>query len=335
MTGPETAEPPREPAIAPVPETRHAEFKATVLLVLFAATVIGFVLYVLYARGVFESTQKLVLMADDGAGVTVGMDLTFSGFPVGRVQRIELAADGKARIEIDVPRKDAKWLRASSVFTLERSLVGGARLRAFTGNLEDKPLPEGAVRQVLRGDATEELPGLIATMKRLLENLERMSGEDSSLNASLANVRRLTDRMNGPHGALGGILGSEESAGKVIVAIDRANALLASLDGLSGKLERTLARADEKILGADGMVDEARKVAVQLNAVLVDARESLRKVDAVLADAQKISASTAAATEDLASLRAEVEASLRRVSLLIDDVSRRWPFGRDTEVKLP
>lgn len=234
-----------------------------------------------------------------------------------------------------MPRKDSKWLRASSVFTLERSLVGGARLRAFTGNLEDKPLPDGAIRPVLRGDATEELPGLIATMKRLLENLERMSGEDSSLNASLANVRTLTDRMTGPQGALGGLLGGEENAKKVMVAIDRANALLLSLDALSGRIDRTLARADEKILGTDGVVDEARKVAVQLNAVLVDARESLRKVDAVLADAQKISASTKVATDDLAALRAEVEASLRRVSLLIDDINRRWPFGRDAEVKLP
>ena len=316
-------------------EIRHAELKATVLLALLAAIVVGFVLYVLYARGVFESTRKLVLMADDGAGVTVGMDLTFSGFPVGRVQKIELAAEGKARIEIEVPQQDSKWLRASSVFTLERSLVGGARLRAFTGNLDDDPLPDGAVRHVLRGDATEELPGLIATMKRLLENLERMSGEESSLNVSLANVRRLTERMNGPQGALGGLLGGEENAKKVVLALDRANALLLSLDGLSGRIDRTLARADEKILGTDGVVDEARKVAVQLNAVLADARESLRKADKVLADAQQISASTKAATADLASLRAEVEASLRRVSLLIDDINRRWPFGSDTEVKLP
>ncbi len=335
MTGPEDSRAPKDGPTVTDPGIRHAQFKATILLVLLAAIVAGFVIYVLYARGVFESTQKLVLMADDGAGVTVGMDLTFSGFPVGRVQRIELASEGKARIEIDVPRKDSKWLRASSVFTLERSLVGGARLRAFTGNLEDKPLPDGAIRQVLRGDATEELPGLIATMKRLLENLERMSGEESSLNASLANVRKLTERMTGPQGALGGLLGGEEDAKKVILALDRVNALLLSLDALSGRLERTLARADEKILGTDGVVDEARKVAVQLNAVLADARESLRKADKVLADAQQISASTKAATDDLASLRAEVEASLRRVSLLIDDINRRWPFGRDTEVKLP
>lgn len=322
-------------ASSPGPEVAHAELKATLLLALLAAIVAGFVLYVLYARGAFEQTQKLVLMADDGAGVTVGMDLTFSGFPVGRVQRIELAAGGKAQIEIDVPREDARWLRSTSVFTLERSLVGGARLRAFTGDLEAAPLPDGAVRQVLRGDATEELPGLIATMKRLLENLERMTGQESNLNASLANLRTLTERMTGPRGALDGLLGGEENAKKVVLALDRANALLASLDGLSGRIDRTLARADEKILGADGVVDEARKVAAQLNAALGEARESLRKADRVLSDAQKISASTAEATADLAALRAEVEASLRRVSLLIDDLNRRWPFDRDTEVRLP
>jgi phospholipid/cholesterol/gamma-HCH transport system substrate-binding protein len=324
-----------QPAPVPPPEIRHAGLKAGLVLAVAAAIVGGFVVYVLYARGAFESTQRLVLMADDGAGVTVGMDLTFSGFPVGRVQRIELAPDGKARIEVDVPREDARWLRDSSVFTLERSLVGGARLRAFTGNLADKPLPEGAVRAVLRGDATEELPGLIASMKRLLENLERMTAEDSSLNASLASVRDLTGRMAGPQGALGGILGSDERAKKVILALDRANAVLASLEGVSAKLDRTLGHADESLFGAGGVVEETKRTVVQLNAALADARQSLKKADALLADAQQVSAATRDATTDLNALRAEVEASLRRVSALIDEINRRWPFARDTEVRLP
>lgn len=105
----------------------HLEFKAALLLALFVALVVGSALYLLYARGTFESTQRLVLVADNSEGVRVGMDLTFSGFPVGRVNRIELAPDGNARIVVDVPRKDARWLRESSVFTLSRGLVGGER----------------------------------------------------------------------------------------------------------------------------------------------------------------------------------------------------------------
>ena len=62
-------------------------------------------LYLLYARGAFEPTQTLVLTADDSEGVVVGMDMTFSGFPIGRVRRIELAEIGNARIVVDVPRK--------------------------------------------------------------------------------------------------------------------------------------------------------------------------------------------------------------------------------------
>ncbi len=41
----------------------------------------------------FESTQQLVLTADDSEGVSVGMDMNFSGFPIGRVSRIELSAE--------------------------------------------------------------------------------------------------------------------------------------------------------------------------------------------------------------------------------------------------
>jgi len=73
---------------------RNAEFKAALLLVLMVLLVAGSALYLMYARGAFESTQTLVLQADDSEGVTVGMDVTFAGFPIGRVRRIELGKDG-------------------------------------------------------------------------------------------------------------------------------------------------------------------------------------------------------------------------------------------------
>jgi phospholipid/cholesterol/gamma-HCH transport system substrate-binding protein len=317
------------------PAIRNVELKAGLLLLLVAALVAGFVLYVLYARGAFEDTQKLVLIADDSEGIAVGANLTFSGFPVGRVQRIELAKNGKAKIEVEIPVKDLHWLRTSSVFTLERGLVGGARLRAFTGNLDDPPLPPNAEREVLRGDTTEQLPVLLARMRQVLDHVERITADDSDLNASLANLRTLTTRMTGRYGALGGLLGGDENAKKVIDALDRSNALLASLGGVSAKLGRTLDKADRRVFGAGGVMDGTEQAIAELNATLSDARASLKKADAVLAQAQKIGANTAAATEDLAALRAEVDASVRKLGSLIDEVNRKWPFKRDTELKLP
>ena len=324
-----------EPELQPPPLIPHVEFKAALLLALTLALLCGFLGSVLYARGVFESTQRLVLVAEDSEGAKVGMDLTFSGFPIGRVRRIELAEDGKARILIDVPREDARWLRTSTVFTMERGLVGDPRLRAYTGVLDDAPLPDGATRPLLRGDASAEIPHLVATTRALLENLERMSGSESSLSASLANVKTVTERMKGRYGALAGVLGGEDNARKVITALDRTNALLASVGEVSTKLDRMLAKTDERVFGAAGVMDETQKTIVQLNAVLRDARESLKKADAVLAEAQAIGANTRAATTDLSALRAEVEASLRKVAHLVDEINRKWPFARDTQLKLP
>ncbi len=299
----------------------HVERKAVALLLLITALVLSFLLYVMYARGVFESTQQLVLVADNSEGVMVGMDLTFAGFPIGRVRRIELGIDGKARMLIDVPRRDARWLRTSSVFTLERGVVGDTRLRAFSGILADPPLPENAERTVLSGDTSAEIPRLVASSRELLENLGNMTGSESSLNISLANLRALTERLGGRYGMLTVALGSEDKAKKIIATLDRTNSLLAS--------------ADQRIFGPNGVMDGTQSAVAQLNAVLTDARASLQKVDAVLTEAQAVGANARTASMDLGDLRAEVELSLRKVTQLVEEVNRKWPFARDAQFKLP
>ena len=313
---------------APARTSSHLEVKATLLLVVLALLVGGAALYLAFARGAFESTQQLVLVAEDSEGVGVGMDLTFAGFPIGRVHRIELAADGNARILIDVPIKDAHWLRETSVFAIQRGVVGNTNIRAYTGILTDPPLADGAVRTVLRGDAAAEIPRLMAEARQLLQNLGAMTQSDSALNASLANVQGFTDKLKGPGGAMGALVGSDADAKKLITALDRANTLLARLDGL-------VAKADTQVFGNDGLVRDARKTVTQLNAMLLDARASLQKVDAVLAEAKAVGANVNAATTDLGALRADVETSLRNVDGLINELNRKWPFKRETEIKLP
>jgi phospholipid/cholesterol/gamma-HCH transport system substrate-binding protein len=317
------------------PPVAHAELKATLLLALLAVLVIGSVLYLMYARGAFEATQQLVLVADDSEGVTVGMDLTFSGFPIGRVRRIELGADGKAHIRVDVSQKDAHWLRTSSVFTLVRGLVGGTAIRAYTGIQTDPPLPDGAMRSVLRGDSSEEIPKLVASTRDLVNNLTALTAADSALRASLANVQAATERLNGPQGALGLVFGNERDAKKVVAALDRANALLVRADAVAARVDAMAAKADAQVFGDRGVVGESREAVLQLKALLGDARGTLQRVDKLLEDAQAVAGNAKVATTDLGALRADVEASLRKVEHLVGEINRKWPFARDVEIKLP
>ena len=311
---------------------RNAEFKAALLLVLMVVLVAGSALYLMYARGAFESTQTLVLQADDSEGVTVGMDVTFAGFPIGRVRRIELGKDGKARVIVDVPRTDAHWLRSSSIFTLERGLVGGAKLRAFSGIPTDPPLEDGAARSLLVGDPGAEIPRLLATAKELLENLNALTAENSALAASLANVQGVTGKLNGPGGAMGLIAGDDKNAQQLV---DRANKLLITVNALATKADSLIGHADTQVFGKQGVMTDAQATVVQLNGLLADARNSLKKMDAVLVEAQAAGANVKEATADLGTLRGEVESSLRRVEQLVNEINRKWPFKRDTEIKLP
>jgi phospholipid/cholesterol/gamma-HCH transport system substrate-binding protein len=230
------------------------------------------VLFVMQARGVFQPTQSLLLVADSAEGIAVGSRLTFSGFAIGRVVRIELGDDGKAHFHIEVPVSDARWLRTSSVFTLERGVVGGASLRAFTGVLEDPPLPDGARREVLTGDASAGVPQLVAGIQQLVVNFERLTAEQSALSASLDNLQKFSSALNGRHGALNALLGGDENARQVVEALQRTNALLG--------------KADARLFGADGLVDKAELSVGELARLLGEARQSLSKADAILADAR-------------------------------------------------
>ena len=109
-----------------------------------------------------------VLVAGDSEGVVVGMDMTFSGLPIGRVRRVELAPDGKARILIDVPRKDPpQWLRQSSVFTPVRGLVCATIIRAYSGILTDPPRLAWLGLQLQRAQAQGRAAQAELTRQRL------------------------------------------------------------------------------------------------------------------------------------------------------------------------
>ena len=338
-----------EPAAPPVPDgdeavppaTRRAqrrlEVRAALLLIFMAVLVAASVLYLMWVRGAFEATQKLYLTTDDSDGVVVGMDMTFSGFPIGRVSRIELAEQGTVRIHVDVPVKDAHWLRISSVYTLEKGLVGAARLRAFTGILDDPPLPPGSERVVLRGDVSAEVPKMVADARDVLQNVNRLTAAESALSNTLVELRTFSERINSSQGGLmAAVTGNEADAKRVAELLDRTNRLVKNLDTVALRVDGVVKKADSQVLGKDGLVPDAQAAVRQLNALLQDARQTVVQVDAVLKEVQGVASNANQATTNLGDLRADVESSLRKIDALISEINRKWPFApKDKEVKLP
>jgi phospholipid/cholesterol/gamma-HCH transport system substrate-binding protein len=324
---PETPVQKSEPAARHLP-VRNLELKAILLLAFTVALVVASGLFVMRARGYFDPKQHLVLLADNAEGVVAGMDLTFSGFPIGTVKKVSLGEKGNVRIDIDVIEKDAKWLRTSSVFTLIKPIFGPAQLRAYTGVLTDPALQEGAERPVLRGDFNEEVGRVIGATKDVLDNLNQFTAQNSELNRSMANLQVFTEKLQSRQGALSAMFGNEQDARKLLQAVERADAAMARVDTF-------VAHADNRVFGQSGLADDAQATIRQVNTLLSDARGSLQRLDAVLKDAQGIAGNVNKATEDLGSLRGDVEANLRKIEDLINDLNRKWPLAKDRKIELP
>lgn len=312
------------------------ELRAILLMILLALLLVGAAVYLMWARGAFERTQPLYLVTDDSDGVIVGMDLTFAGFPIGRVRNIELVGAGDVRITVAVAEKDAHWLRASSVFTFERGLVGGARLRAFTGELDAAPLPDGAERILLRGDVSAEIPKMVADVRAVLQNVERLTSAQSELQQTLVSLQRLARKAEEPGGLIAALTGEPADSRKIGDLLQRSNDLLRELTVLTQQ-------AGDRLLGPKSLTADAQASTRELGALLKDLRATTAQVDKVLqqvqgvvTDARGITRNVLDASDDLGELRAEVEASVRRIDSLVRELSSKWPFApAGKEVTLP
>jgi phospholipid/cholesterol/gamma-HCH transport system substrate-binding protein len=128
----------------------------------------------------------------------------------------------------------------------------------------------------------------------------------------------------------------------VTASVEQVQALGVSLNRTAARLDRLRAEADRKLMGRDGTADESRKAMAQMTALMTDLRASVLKLDATLentrnatADLRTLSANAKDAGADLADLRAQVDESVRRADDLLREMNRKWPFARDSKVRLP
>ncbi|MBW8330010.1 MAG: MlaD family protein [Thiobacillus sp.] len=287
-----------------------------------------FMVYLLHARGFFEKTYHLQLAAASADGVAPGVPIVFSGIEIGRVTTLGLNDSGGIIIHAEFFERNAKWLKENSTFTLDKPIVGGAKIRVDSPDLNAPALPDNATMLLLSSDISKEIPALVERVKVILDNVEHLTRKDGEINAALANVKTVTGRMTGEYGMLESLLGSPEKARAVTDSLDKTRALITKLDSLAAK-------TDQWLFAQDGVAEQTRASLVQVQRMLNDAPSSLKKADTLMTNAVEISADVKEGTQDIAALRAEIDDAVRKANALVNEINKKWPFARDPEVKLP
>ena len=295
----------------------------------------AFVVYLLHARGFFEDTFHLQLAAASADGVAAGVPVVFSGIEIGRVTTLGLNEEGGIIIHATFFERNAKWLRENSTFTLDKPIVGGAKIRVDSPDLDAPALPDNATVLLLTSDISKELPALVERVKAVLDNVEHLTRKDGEITATLANLQTVTGRMTGEYGMLESILGSPEKARAVTDSLDKTRALISRLDSLALKVDGMAVKADQWLFAPEGVAEQTHEALAQIRLMLNDAQSSLEKADAMMTNAVAISADVKEGTQDIATLRAEVDDAVSKANALVNKINKMWPFKRDPEVKLP
>lgn len=295
----------------------------------------AFLVYLLHARGFFEDTFHLQLAAASADGVAPGVPIVFSGIEIGRVTTLGLNEEGGIVIHTEFMERNAKWLKETSTFTLDKPIVGGARIHVDSPDLDAPALPDNATMLLLTSDISKEIPALVERVKAILDNVEYLTRKDGEINATLANVKTVTGRMTGEYGMLESLLGSPEKARAVTDSLDKTRALIGKLDGLVLKVDGMAGKTDQWLFAPDGVAEQTRESLAQIRLMLNDAQSSLKKADAMMTNAVEISADVKEGTQDIAALRSEIDDAVRKANALVNEINKMWPFARDPEVKLP
>ncbi|MDO9559376.1 MAG: MlaD family protein [Syntrophales bacterium] len=281
---------------------RNIQFKVGLFIIITSVMIVAFIGYVAYKKGAFAKEHTYTLSSKSGENLTEGMPVVFSGFKIGRVDSLELDTAGLVVIKIKVPDKHIRWIRADSVFILEKPLIGAARIYVATANLNAPALPENTIPQIVEAN---DINDAVKSIKPILEKISSITH----------HVETLTSNLADPGGDMAKILSNAKNASQRV-------------DGILQKVDAMASKTDEQIYGSQGVL-------THVQTILKDLIFKLKKMDPVLDNINRISADTADTTKDMKALRQDIDSMVNDLNALLNDIDRLIPLKKETRLKLP
>lgn len=287
---------------------KRVELKVGVFVVVTAMMILSSVLYIAYKKGFFSQEDTFTISCRSGEDLTEGMPVYFSGFNIGRIETLELSDQGMVLAQIKISHKHVKWIRSSSIFSIKNPLIGTSILSVTTPNLTSPPLSPDARPEIVRIDNIDEAIKLI---RPTLEKVDKVISNIEAITGNLAKKDSIIDM----------VVGDPESTQSIRNSIIKTKDILTKVDAM-------LSKTDEQIYGRDGVLLLVRKI-------LMDFLFKLDKVNTTLDNINKISSDAAASTENLQSLRVEIETTIIAIGKLVNEIDKKIPFKKEPEIKLP
>ena len=239
--------------------------------------------YVISQKGIFEKKNHFNLVAKSGADLIEGMPVLYSGFEIGMVTKLQLTKEGRVEVQIEIPNQQLRWIRESSIFNLNKPLIGSAAIVVKSPNLEDAQLSVQVERELVTIDGINELIGkvqpVLDDLQGILSNVNKLTDAKADLAKILKHVERITYKVS-----------QTEAVNKLDLIMDNINTMIAKADrGILGddnsSLSKVNAMLDDiamKLKKLDTTVDAVNQSSGKIDGITKDIKFSMKKTDEIL-----------------------------------------------------
>ena len=311
---------------------KSVAFKVGLFLTLSLFLIAAALVYLLVRKGVFNDYANYTLLSASGDDISEGMSLLFSGFEIGKVNRLKLNDEGSVVITVRVSEDHAGRINKSSVFTLERPLIGSAKFVVTTPDLKAQPASESDVFQVQTVDdinmLIKKLQPMLEKIDTIASNIDTLTSARSNLSKTLENTEKITSNLASKHGLIEMLSGDKVSSEKFKESIDHANNSLQGVEDLINAANKTIETANTRLFEKDGTVDRINDIVTDINGKMVE-------LDKLINSLIKSGENLQAGTHDLDVLRKDVDMIVNSINSMVKDVRNALPISQEKEIKLP
>lgn len=275
---------------------------------LFMLAAIGIFVWMAVRLGGFSigqsDTYQVSTVFPSASGLKMGVAVEVAGIQVGTVAAIELYDDQEALVTMNIqdgirlPQSSAAYIRSAGVLgdkyvelvpgtaageepLAQGDMIATAKASADMGELFEKL---GSIADDIKkitgplaeGDTGADVRDLVASLKSVSQRLDTLVSENESglkdtlanLNASMANIKDVTDKLAKGEGTLGQLINDDGAMRELRGALSSIQGIAGKINGGEGTLgrlvndETTVDKIDQALTGINKYLEKEDKFKV-------------------------------------------------------------------------
>ena len=280
-------------------------------------------------KGSFDDRFTYHFKTDSAESFKDGMPIKYSGFPIGRIQKIALQDDGSVHISFSVHEKNRKWLSQGSILMIIQPLLGSSYIELYT-SADSELLKDNAFIALHSSDTIndliQKLQPAVEKANNILNNIDiitsYLADENSELKQILVNLNTFSKKLAQNDALLTTVTGDEAATKSLIKSLNETTQIMKDVKKITKDISAITASLDTDI------VKPASSSIKEIHAIMKDIKSKLEAIDGTV---QAVGDSDA----DFIELKKQITAGIQKSNEIMDKVDSLMQNSTQTEVILP